>query len=367
MRKKNVKILSLALAIAFVLSLMPTALAATDPAETALSGDGIYVSVDDNMSMTVYREDAEGVRTPMTEKPTTQDPATGNRMFASWDNKLPWSAATGTSGNTDFLAASAKLLSDKSGYVTTGSSAADEVKTDDFVKQSSVLETNVSTYFGIGDRLTVTGWSDALRLTRILVIETASDLPGTVSVTSKYRYDGEGTALNVYKFVENNFKINDPLPQSMYIAKKREAGLWSYQGAALCWGADQVVPVFDTIGTRSTTAPNAEKAATTDLVSRNNWFWGENGGTPYNDFYGTNVGIGVGSAMPYQVRGMQLPTRGSGITGEHDTAYTWIGWPGATLQKGALTNVGYEHRHGAYRRLLCGTKPVLRRDEQAVL
>lgn len=335
MRKKLKSTLSLALALAFLMAMAPSVTAIS--AVPDLMGPGIAVTVDEGMSMTVYRVEADGTNTPMTQKPSAVE--AGQSMFSQWNGKLPWSVATGTNANTDFVAASSKLLSDKSGYVTTGTRASAETATDDFQVELSQLDTNVTTYFGTGNRLTVTGYSPSLKLTRVLVIESANDLPGTVSVTSKYRYDGEGT-LDIAKFVENSYMINDTLDSRDYQSGKVEAGLWTMQGAALVWGADDIIPVFDTIGTRGATAIEAEKAAANDLTSRNNWFWAKNGGTPYNDFYGRRVGIGIGSAMPYQVYGMELPTRGSGVTGKHDTAYAWIGWPGKTLVSGEMTDVG---------------------------
>lgn len=344
------RVLSSALAICMLMTLLPAfpAVSAKDLESEAteaqtiepfslepmeISGDGIRVVVDRSLSMTVF----DGNGRQITEKPTKQENNSSN-MFDAWDSKLPWSTATGTTA-ADFQAGSARLLSAESGYVTTGTSATDEVATDDFTYLSSTLESGVEVYTGgTGDRLTVTGLSRALDLTRILVIETDYAIPGAVLVTSNYRYIGDNVGLKVYKFVENSYKISDTMPQ--VIPGKVEAGLWTLQGAALVWGADDLIPVFANLGTNKATAPNAEKANQTDLTSRNNWFWAENGGTPFNDIYGQSGGIGIGSAMPYQVRGMELPTRGSGVTGDTTTAYQWIGWPGRTLPKGETVAVG---------------------------
>ena len=315
---------------------------ASEPME--LSGDGIRVVVDGNMSMTVFRVEEDGSYTQMTQKPEpVAATALSSVIQTAWEGKLPWSVGTGT-GNDNFNDSSAKLLSDKSGYVTTGTRSAggtvvgDEVA-HDFVVTDYKSETNVATYFGHGDRLTVTGKNAELNLTRILVIETSERNPGVVSVTSKYRYDGEET-LTIARFVENNYKIYDPLPAEDYVDNKREAGLWTQQGATLVWGMDYVMPVYSTMGLRNATAMDAQRCANNDLVSRNNWFWGEQGGLPFNDFWGEKVGILVGSAMPHMVRSMELPTRGSAVAGDNNTAYTWVGWPGETLASGVLTNVG---------------------------
>lgn len=336
MKKSVKKTVSLLLSLAFLLTLLPVAVA--DAPLHELTGNGIYVTVDENMSMSVFRVEADGTKTPMTQAPEHIESTLFPTDWRS-DGQLPWSTATGTSNDTDFVAGSAKLLSSKSGYVTTGTRTTGESVVDDFVTIQSLLETNVSTYFGTGDRLKVEGVSNSAELSRYLIIETAYDLPGTISVTSSYRFFGDGI-LDIARFVENNYKIVDTLPIDQYVATKREAGLFTYQGAALVWGSDSVVPVFDTMGTRGTAAINAEKASYRDLTSRNNWFWGENGGVPYNDFYGNTVGIGIGSAMPYQVGSMELPTRGSAMTGQHDTAYTWIGWPGQRLRYGDAVTAG---------------------------
>ncbi|MCL1808816.1 MAG: hypothetical protein FWG42_03495 [Clostridiales bacterium] len=321
--------------------------AARNAAGAALAGDGVYVEVDDSMSMTVYRIEADGSCTRMTNKPEPIVPTgLAAAIQTAWSNRLPWSVGTGT-GATNFNNGSAKLLSDKSGYVTTGtrstgSVTGNEVAIDDFAVSDFANETNVATYFGPGDRLTVTGKSASANLTRILVIETSYRNPGVVSVASKYRYDGAGT-LNIARFVENNYKIYDPLPAGDYIANKREAGLWTQQGATLVWGLDYVVPVFNTMGLNNTTAMDSQRCANSDNVSKNNWFWGENGGLPFNVFWGENVGITIGFATPHMVRSGELPTRGSGIANAHDTAYAWVGWPGKALESGVLTDAGVSY------------------------
>ncbi|MCL1981514.1 MAG: hypothetical protein FWG53_00275, partial [Clostridiales bacterium] len=349
------KFLMIALSLMLVMTYVVPAAADSEPTATAyaggaaLSGNGVYVEVDDNLSMTVYRVEDDGSITPMTQKPEPIVPTgLSAAIQTAWAGKLPWSAGTGT-GTANFNNGSAKLLSDKSGYATTGTRSTgnvtgNEVAIDNFVLTDAVNETNVTTYFGPGDRLTVTGKSATANLTRVLVIETSYRNPGVISVTSKYRFDGAGS-LSIARFVENNYKIYDPLPDNRYIANKREAGLWTFQGTALIWGMDYVMPVFSTMGLGNTDElsskhSTADESGAPSLISRNNWFWAENGGIPINDYWGENVGIMVGSAMPHMVRGMELPTRGSGISGKHDTAYTWVGWPGATLEAGVLTDVG---------------------------
>ena len=351
MNKFPRRLLSLILVLAFVMpttAIVPAAVV-HGATEASLTGDGVYVEVDEFMSMTVFRVEEDGTKTQMTQPITAlgEDGATAVNT-APWKNALPWSAGTGTSA-TSFNNGSAKLLSAKSGYVTTGtrstgSTVGNEVAVDDFATTDSKLESNVKTYFGIGSRLTVTGVSAASNLTRILVIETTDRVPGVISVTTKYQNNG-ASALDIARFVENNYKIHDPLLAGDYIANKREAGLWTQQGATLVWGADYVIPMFSTMGINTTTAMDANivsggESNNPTLVSRNNWFWGENGGLPFNDYWGTNVGILVGSAMPYCVRSMEIPTRGSGITGQHDTAYTWVGFPGQSLQPGVETQIG---------------------------
>ena len=301
----------------------------------SFTGNGVLVEVDDNMSLTVFREEADGSYAQMTYKPAP----VSNPIQAAWNGVLPWSVGTGT-GATNFNNASAKLLSDKSGYVTTGTRSTGNVTGNEvaysFVTVASATEHNVVTYFGPGDRLTVVGFCSALNLYKYMDIESSYRNPGVVSVSSSYLYVGLGT-LNIARFVENNFKIYDPLPAGDYIVNKREAGLWTQQGATLVHGRDYVVPMYNTMGYNNATRMDFQRCASTDLVSRNNWFWGENGGLPFNVFWGTNVGITLGFATPHLVRSVELPTRGSAIANQHDTAYQWVGWPGQTLVSGTRT------------------------------
>jgi len=177
-----------------------------------------------------------------------------------------------------------------------------------------------------------------------MCIETSDRNPGVVSVSASYQYDGEGS-LNITRFVESNLKIYGPLPEGDFITNKREAGLWTQQGAVIAWGADYVIPMHHRMGTRSTANMDAVKAGSAEsgnenTVSRNNWFWGNNGGLPFNAFWGINAGILIGAADPYHIRCMEMPTRGSAIRGQHDTAYQWVGYPGKTLQSGVETEIG---------------------------
>ena len=319
--RKMFKLISVVIALVMCLSLLPTPAFAAEG--TVLSGNGVKVEVDGNMSMTVYREEADGSYARMTYAP---EPVS-NPIQSSWAGVLPWSTGTGT-GAGNFNNGSAKLLSDKSGYVTTGNRSTGSVTGNEvafeFVTAASEIQKGVTTYFGPGDRLIVEGYCAALELTKIMVIETSYKNPGVVSVSSSYQYEGEGT-LDIARFVENNFKIYDPLPAEDYIATKREAGLWTQQGSTLVWGMDYVMPVYNQMGYGNPTTMDNQRCANGDLTSRNNWFWGENGGLPFNVFWGTNVGITIGFATPYMVRSSELPTRGSAIAGQHDTAYQWVG------------------------------------------
>ncbi|MCL1981664.1 MAG: dockerin type I domain-containing protein, partial [Clostridiales bacterium] len=125
---------------------------------------------------------------------------------------------------------------------------------------------------------------------------------------------------------------------------KRAGGLWSWQGCDSgqleSWSqGDKAFPVLDTMGTGSTANINATYV-TTNLMSRNNWHWSRIAGVAYNYFWGSDVGFGVGSIMPYHVYGLELPVRGSGLGGNHNIGYTWVGWPGKTLSSGEKTYIG---------------------------
>ncbi|MCL1808835.1 MAG: hypothetical protein FWG42_03590 [Clostridiales bacterium] len=314
-------------------------------ADFAAIEDGkIRVEVDDAMQMTVYRLD-RGEKVPMTT-PIERLGAAGATAVntAPWKNGLPWSTGTGT-GSSDLHNNSARLLSDKSGYVTTwtgsgsrmasGNDQYEALLTDEFVATGTTIETNVTGHFGKGNRLTVTGTNSALALERRLVIETSDAVPGAVAVSTYYKYIGEDAAgITITKFVENNFKMEDVTPARPN-GSNVDGGLWTFQGGATSWGRDTVMPVFDTMGINGAanfTQGNANyNSPNTNAQQRNNWFWTTSACIPYNNYYGTNIGIGIGSGMPYHVFGLELPTRGSGITGNHSTAYAWVGWPGKVL------------------------------------
>ena len=372
----------------------------------------IRVTVDEHTSLNVYRRDGN-VWTPMNSviEPLGPAGATAEHLVGKgpgngplWAGELPWSSPTGevnNQGTRNFHPDSPRLHSPRSAYVTVlsdtappitrlgqghgvygmtcielqpgvelhdrimlGHSRYEELLADDFELVSHTFEENVATHFGTGNRLTVLGVSPSIELERRIVLETG-DWPGAVAVSTFYRYVGPEPSLNVFKFVEHNFKIEDYQP-ARYTRfnidgvedTKRHAGLWSFQGTPMQWGNDVILPIWDNMGTgavvpfnelmlgpNGTNQNNATwnspmKGNNFAATSQNNWFTGEDSGIPYNFFWGENVGIGIGSFMPHHVYGMELPVRGSAIAGNHSTAYTWLGWNGTVLERGEEERVG---------------------------
>ncbi|MCL2164366.1 MAG: DUF1565 domain-containing protein [Oscillospiraceae bacterium] len=312
--------------------------------EYSISDSKMSISVDGSMQMTVYRIDGS-TKTPMTTPIENLGDAGATAVnTAPWKNGLPWSTGTGT-GGTDLHTNSAKLLSPKSGYVTTwtgsgsrmasGNDQYEALLTDEFLATGATYGQNIDGHFGKGDRLTVTGVNYDLGLERRLVIETSYAVPGAAAISTYYKYIGtDAEGITITKFVENNFKMED-VPPAQVNGNNVDAGIWTFQGGATSWGRDTVMPVFDTMGingaTNFTQGNASYNSPNTNAQQRNNWFWTSSACIPYNNYYGTNLGIGIGSGMPYHVFGLELPTRGSGITNNHNTAYAWVGWPGKTL------------------------------------
>ena len=319
---------------------------------TAAIDDGtIKVEVDQFMNMTVFRKDGD-VWTPMTGQVEPLGPDGATAQANAWRNSLPWSSTTG-SGSTGFPVNSAKILSAKTGYVTQmttgrritqGHDANEAVFADDFVADLATGMTfseNVQTHFGLGDRLEVTGKSASTNLQRKLVIETSASVPGAVAVSTYYRNLGE-TDVIIDKFVENNFKIEDVTPEQIN-GSDADAGIWAYFGGAVGWTRDYIMPVFDYMGRGTNPTGNYLMTVnrggdgypgSNEYTLRNNWNWTTQGCVPQNNFYGTNIGITVGSFMPYHTFGLEIPVRGSGLNNNHNIAYTWVGWPGRTLAGG---------------------------------
>ncbi|MCL1982473.1 MAG: carboxypeptidase-like regulatory domain-containing protein, partial [Clostridiales bacterium] len=354
--KRTKRIFAILLVIALAVPMVQIAYA--EPVATPTDGGLIYiddgtirVTVDDNMNMAVYRWDGAAL-TPMTQ-PITPLGASGATAVtgAPWANALPWSTYTG-----NFNSGSARLLSAKTGYVTAGARGAatgntsvtndaqETLLADDFVKTGELSEVNVDTYFGKGNRLAVTGYSASAELEHTLIIETNPEVPGAAAVTSFYTYKGDDPSLAVAKFVNNNFKITDQKPALLTapardgtVYNRVEAGLWEMHGCPQRTNADYMNPVYDNLGTGAIN--NFDSGSET--LARNNFSWANSGmGFPLNDFWGQNVGFLLGSMMPSHTYSLELPQRGSGITGNHETAYTWVGFPGKTLAKDVKTYVG---------------------------
>ena len=348
------------------------------PDENAVSsaeGDVVYiddgvirVTVDLDMNIHVYRHDSGGL-TLMAGPVEKMDEAGATALTgAPWANDIPWSSAAG--GTSGLVANSAKLLSLKSGYVTTWSQGGTGTNADrlthgnaqfeqlpmggdDFVRTGAVYESGVETWIGLGNRLTITAVNNTLNLTRKIVLETADDLPGEVAYSTYYTYVGEEDSYKVTKFVESNLMIKEPVkPTKLTIDgyDRIDAGLWVLYGSPTAWGHDYLKPVFYDMGAGAAvnfnqTGNTSGSPGTNARLSMNCWNWGADAGIPLNAFYGTTIGLSVGSLMPYNTYGLEMPMRGSGIgatenSRNNEIAYTWMGWPGKTLVKGDETFVG---------------------------
>jgi hypothetical protein len=265
--------------------------------------------------------------------------------------------STGTSTSESFVEANAKVLSSKTGYVTTGAplrmsyagesgagtDAGEALLSDSFEVTEFTAQNNVKTSISTGatgTKLVVTGYDKALKLKHKVILETG-DAPGAIAVSSYYTYDGEGT-LAVTKFVDNNFKIEaTPLGREVLNGEViKSGGLWSWQGNEVAQQIEKVTPVFDTMGTRNSPSIVAMSGWANGSMARNNWQWTHHAGVAYNFFWGSDVGIGVGSLMPYHINGLEIPVRGSGLAGNHNVGYTWVGWPGKTLESGKEAYIG---------------------------
>jgi len=281
----------------------------------------IKVEIGDDMSMTVFQNDGtannpEWIQVTKPIDKLGEDGATATGVVGAWKDALPWSVNTGT-GSTNFLEESAKILSAKSSYITTGApnrilpsgqtgvtggtDAGERLLSDSFVKTNQLYETNVKTYYsgeGVGQRLTVEGTDSALGLKHTLVLETGA-VPGTVAVSSYYTYLNEGE-LTVTKFVDNNFKLEaSPLERLIMNdergnpdTKRPETGLWSWQGCDVSGSQIEhtVAPVLDTMGTMSF-GSTIHSTGAGHTMSRNNWNWTVRAGVAYNYFWGRTLGL----------------------------------------------------------------------------
>ncbi|MCL2165247.1 MAG: S-layer homology domain-containing protein, partial [Oscillospiraceae bacterium] len=123
------------------------------------------------------------------------------------------------------------------------------------------------------------------------------------------------------------------------IDTRRAGGLWSWQGGNGPSQGEAIMPVLDSMGTSGITQISSG-GVPSNFMSRNNWSWTTSAGIAYNYFWGSEIGIGIGSLMPYHIYGLELPVRGSGLAGNHNIGYTWVGWPGKTLESGVGTYIG---------------------------
>ena len=255
------KTISSILILMVLLASIATAPVYAADTKVSLNGRGISVEVDNSTSITVYLIGTDGAKIPL--------------------------AFPSNAGASASIKVGASVVSD-------------------FILKDSKLEDS-SGILGKGKKLTVTGDSKTLPVTRTIILEVGDNHPGVVFMTTKYKAKGQDIVVD--RFTENELKLQPVDPPS------KGTRLWSFQGAAISWGNDYILPVNDGDFYENTFALY--------------------GGIPYIDIYSRGGGLGLGSASPVQLDGISLPVKGS-----DQTANISFQWPRETLKAGIDTEIG---------------------------
>lgn len=178
----------------------------------------------------------------------------------------------------------------------------------DFTHVSCVVEQDVTSLMGSGDRMTITSRSASTGLTRTYVLETSDAVEGVV-YTSTFYEAGDSDA-NVAWFVDNAFEL--------YGADDR---IWSYNG-----GGEGPSHSGDTL----------LKIDLTDsqMFSRENRQDYTAASIPVSDIYMANGGITIGDASATR-REVHTPVKETA-----DSAQVSIEWPGKTVAAGNTVAAG---------------------------
>lgn len=178
----------------------------------------------------------------------------------------------------------------------------------DFKDFECVVEENIHGTAGTGNKMTVTSKSSSTGLKRICVLESVEDVEGLFYISTSYQ--AESAQVNVDKFIDCEFALNDP-------AKT----VWSYNG-----GGEGEKSIYDTL----------QKIDLSD----NQTFQRENKqdqtsvGIPAADIYSENGGISIGDAS---VSRRELSTP---INEADNTVYAKISRPSQKIGRAQTANAG---------------------------
>lgn len=178
----------------------------------------------------------------------------------------------------------------------------------DFKDFECVIEEDIQGTAGTGNKMTVTSKSSSTGLKRICVLESVEDVEGLFYISTSYQ--AESAQVNVDKFIDCEFALNDPAQT-----------VWSYNG-----GGEGEKSIYDTL----------QKIDLSD----NQTFQRENKqdqtsvGIPAADIYSENGGISIGDAS---VSRRELSTP---INEADNTVYAKISRPSQKIGRAQTADAG---------------------------
>ena len=147
---------------------------------------------------------------------------------------------------------------------------------DDFAPQGSATITNTSGKLGTsGKRIELASKSASLGLEKTTAVEVYDDFPNIAIISSAYKSTGTSD-LKLDRVVTDRHALDASLAQ----AAAKPYQMWSFQGASMAWGKDEILPIpakFDQQNVMG--APVNE---------------GQGGGIPVNAFWTRDVGLAIG-------------------------------------------------------------------------
>lgn len=147
---------------------------------------------------------------------------------------------------------------------------------DDFVAQSAPKITDSSGWLGAqGRRMEFVSTSASTKLERTDTIEVYDDFPNLAVLSTAYK-NASGADVKLDKVIAERLELDGSLAD----AKARPYQMWSFQGASVNWGNDEILPI---------PAKFAQENVMAAPVNH-----GHGGGIPVNAFWTRNVGLAIG-------------------------------------------------------------------------
>ena len=203
-------------------------------------------------------------------------PSQGNGPWIMRTKTAEFHVVSGHSPKPFLLADGSKLTIDAEDEDQSESATLEGRPVEDFVPAATPKISEPTGKLGrSGKRIEFASTSPSTHLLRFDTVEVFDDFPNVAVISSSYK-NGSQRELKVDKVVALRQRLN----ASLIDAKAKPYQMWSFQGASLNWGNDEILPI------------SAKFAQANVMAAPVNHGYG--GGIPVNAFWTRRVGVAMG-------------------------------------------------------------------------